>query len=235
MSKNINLADAINLTDREYHESFIGNSYIIDMGIISNISSDKKTVDIIHATLPMKNGIAGQPIKSTGIEILWNGCKNFQLQYDLQIGDTVLLVGMKNFIPSVSGLNTPAKPSINLKYTQETMKAIPFSVQPNAQAIIKVTSSEMDITTKQTTLDIKINGQELKIDSSGITMLGGTEPFVLGTQLYTQLTTIVTALQTFTTGLTVPTLAAQAASCATAMGTALGLLSQIKSTQIKGK
>jgi len=76
---------------------------------------------------------------------------------------------------------------------------------------------------------------QIDVDSVGnITFNNGTEPFILGTQLVSQLTTILTALQTFLTGLNVTTLAEQASAAAAAMGTALGILNNLKSTKIKG-
>lgn len=88
-----------------------------------------------------------------------------------------------------------------------------------------------------------VNTNEIKLKSGGIDIIAsgdiklntGIESFVKGDTLETQLMTIITALQTFSTGLNPTTLTAQAATLATAMGTALGILNLIKSSTIKGE
>jgi len=82
---------------------------------------------------------------------------------------------------------------------------------------------------------IELNNTKDQITGPALDLLGATESFVKGDTLETQLNIILTALQTFSTGLNPTTLAAQSATLATAIGTALGILNQIKSTTIKGE
>lgn len=105
-----------------------------------------------------------------------------------------------------------------------------------ATSVLNLSNDKVRINAGNYPIVLETTSGKIEIAVNGnITMNEGTEPYVLGTQLTTQLTTILTALQTFTTGLNVTTLSAQAATMATACGTALGLLEQLKSTQIKGK
>jgi len=110
----------------------------------------------------------------------------------------------------------------------------PFKIDAGSKDISIVTTGNLEVTDTNSISMSAVEKIELK-DAAKIDMLGATESFVNGDTLYNQLNTIITALQTFATGLNPTTLAAQASTLASAMGTALGLLSQIKSTKIKGE
>lgn len=135
-------------------------------------------------------------------------------------------LGKADFMLNMKPTQWDNQPDTNVIYeSQDNQTYIKHSKQ-NGELTIK-DSTGNEITMKSGEIDIK--------GVANIKLNGGTEEFVKGGTLYTQLNTIITALQTFTSGLNPTTLAAQATVCNTAMGTALGILSLIKSTTIKGE
>lgn len=163
-SENINFANALNKTSRDLIISIVKSFYFVDFGIITKVSDDKARVDVKHAGLPSINGNAGSEITSQNIEVMWSSCANIQMKYDLAVGDTVLLLGLRDFIDSISDIcqtQSAVKPEINLKYSQECFKAIPFGIQSSPKALITIDATSFKIEADQD-LDITVNNNTIK-------------------------------------------------------------------------
>lgn len=184
---NINLAKALNLTERQKIENIIENYYFIDFGIVTQVSADESTVDVYHTSLPDNDGKPGQPTKTTSVELIWPGGLNFQFKWKVQVGDTVLLFGIRDFVKTVSGLKSPMTPDISLRYRQENMKAFPFGVQAQALSTIEVTDQDIEINVQ--------NASKIKISASGIDFNNATDAFVLGTTFKSQMETLLGLIQ----------------------------------------
>jgi hypothetical protein len=227
-------------TEDERLRRGIRQLFIVDFGIIREISTDKTRVTVRHCAIQSMGLAEGlsQPLHGSGlvdsetvtadVELLYLGSSAFGLTYDVSVGDIVLLLGSKDFIQTVANTTIPQIPEIFPHYRQENLKAIPLKTTINVSVNITVdtTGYHLDAGTR----NVDIYGTNIKLGS-----VSATEPFVKGSVLTTQLTTILTALQSFSTGLTTANLAANAGTLATAMGVALGIVEQIKSVKIKGE
>lgn len=166
-----------------------------------------------------------QPID--GVPVVFPSSKTFSMTFPLKKGDGVLLLFSEASMGNFLNNNIEQEADDMTRFSLGDCIAVPglwsFKNAPSPAP------SDNDVI-------IKFHEAVIKLDAAGnITLNGGTESYIKGDTLYAQLNTILTALQTFTSGLNVTTLSTQASACNTAMGTALGILSQIKSATIKGK
>ena len=115
----------LGITERDLIKSIIASRFIVDFGIVVAVSADKTQVDVQHAIQPKLFGTQLQTTVTKGVEVLWPASAAMAIQWDLAAGDTVLLVGLKDFVETVK-VSAPAPTDVGLHYTQETMKAIPM-------------------------------------------------------------------------------------------------------------
>jgi hypothetical protein len=135
---------AMGWTERDVIEAIIGATFIADFGVVSAWPStvgNKTKVDVQHAIKPKIVGVqVADPTETKGVEILWpGGGGQFSQEWDLAVGDPVLLIGLKDFVDTVaSGL--PSIPDWPMHYTQETMKAIPVGAFKAGSAVAMTVS-----------------------------------------------------------------------------------------------
>jgi hypothetical protein len=115
----------LGITERDLIKSIIASRFIVDFGIVVAVSADKTQVDVRHAVQPKLFKAQLPATVTKGVEVLWPASAAVAIQWDLAAGDTVLLVGLKDYVKTVK-VSAPATTDVGLHYTQETMKAIPM-------------------------------------------------------------------------------------------------------------
>ena len=134
-------------------------------------------------------------------------------------------IGMANAIQGMYPQDFDNKPSTCIIFESNDNKT--YIKYDDQQKMVEIKDSNNN--------SIQLKLGEIDIAGTKINLLSASESFVKGDTLSAQLQTVWTAMQTFSSGLNPVTLAGQATTLNTAMGTALGILSQIKSTTIKGE
>lgn len=115
-------------SDRDLITSVINTFYILDYGFVSTVNDDG-TVDVTHAKrLKTRYGDSLDPTKTKSVELLTLSGKGFSINWDIKQGDQVLLLGLKDYIPSVEDVTSATETTVYLHYTRETLKAFPLSV-----------------------------------------------------------------------------------------------------------
>lgn len=169
----------LQLTERDVITSIINNYYILDYGFVTAVKNN--TVDVTHATILKTN--QGNEIKQTvtqNIELLTVATGGLAIDFDVQEGDKVLLLGLKTYIPKVEEV-TQAKPqTAPIHYSRETLKALPLCVfNDNAQVKIAATEGTLKINVAE---KIELNGND--------------KNFVTWAELNSALSTFLTQLTT---------------------------------------
>lgn len=153
-----NILDAVNLTDRDLITSIVNNYFILDYGIVSKVNDDK-TINVIHAKIPVTtDGQQLKQLETKNLEVLQIAGAAFSLYIDIKQGDRVLLLGLKNFIAGVADVNAASKQESVLHYRRETMKAFPLCLF-NDEAKIKLQAKDgtLKIDTDQ---KLELNGND---------------------------------------------------------------------------
>jgi hypothetical protein len=131
-----------------------------------------------HAIQPVVAGEQQGTTITKGVEVLWpGGGGQLSAKWDLAVGDPVLLVGLKDFIPTVGGA-LPQTEQIPIHYTQETMKAIPMGAYKGTSAIpISVSGGVMTVGDPATAQPSARKGDAVRLDQTtdqvGMVMLAG--------------------------------------------------------------
>jgi hypothetical protein len=117
------------LSDTRVLESFLKNKTILDYGSIASISSDGSKVDVTHQVLDIFNGQVQQiPLTTKGVELLYLNSSSISFDTTPQVGDGVLLLGLRRMINSTKApMGAPYPPLSPVAYERSTMKAIPLS------------------------------------------------------------------------------------------------------------
>ena len=135
------ILEGIQTSDLEVILSIIASRFIIDYGSVLANNGDG-TVDVQHA-VPFTpkyppQGFTPSFTTTHGVEVLFLSGANFSTSFQLQLGDPVLLVGLKDFVKSTASLpKAPNTPSAFQHYNQNTLKAIPLSGS-NAMAMAQI-------------------------------------------------------------------------------------------------
>jgi hypothetical protein len=136
----------MNKDERFLIDNIIANNYIIDYGFIKSISADKTHVDVEHAIIPVDDkGKDNGKTVTTNVEVMFTGSSYFTMTFDLKIGDSVLLLGSKDFIDDLKNKNTPVTADYFLHYKQENLKAFPFGFPNNPSNKINITQTVIEI------------------------------------------------------------------------------------------
>lgn len=166
------LLSKFGITERDLIEACIEARFFIDLGVVTAVSSDKTTVDVQHVVRPKVNG-EDLPITTTsGVEVYHpGGSAEYSEYWELEAGDIVLLVGLRDFISDSSVGISPDTQKVGLHYVQETMKAIPMGrYNSGARAHLHVKDGKWKLEA-----------------SSEITLNGDTKRFVTWDELNTAL------------------------------------------------
>ena len=169
----------LQITERDVITAIINNYFIVDYGFVTAVKNN--TVDVTHATiLKTKSGVEIKQTETPGIELLTLSTAGMALDFEVQEGDKVLLLGLKTYIPKVENV-TQAKPqTAPIHYSRETLKALPLCVfNDNAQVKIASTEGSLKVTT-----------------SDKIELNGNNKQFVTWAELNSALSTFLTQLTT---------------------------------------
>jgi hypothetical protein len=190
MQQNKQMIKGLSLTEREVTDSIIASNFIIDYGFISSVSADKKLVDVKHIVKPTTGeDEVLQETLTKNVELLFPCSSNFQLIWDVEVGDGVILLGMKDYVEKIADKKQPEAANFFLHYKQETLKAIPFGFNDSPKTKITIKKTEVTIES-QNKLQLKSN--------VGIDMLAATEAFVKGTTTKNNFDDLLIAFKTHT-------------------------------------
>lgn len=161
MNKAPSILLAEQYTDKDLIESILASFYIIDYGFITTINGDK-TVNVTHAKrLKTTQGQSLAPTISKNIEVLTLSTAGLAIDFDIQQGDKVLLLGLKNYVEKTSGVTIATETREYLHYSRETMKAVPLAAfDETAKVKVKAENGSLSITTND---KIKLNGEDKQL------------------------------------------------------------------------
>jgi hypothetical protein len=128
------ILDATKLSLKDIITSVINSRFIIDYGTVLKNNGDG-TVDVQHAVpivpkYPDANPAANaiKPTVTHSVEVLYLASANFGSTFQLTAGDFVLLVGLKDYVPTTTQISpNPQAPAAFYHYSQNTIKAIPMA------------------------------------------------------------------------------------------------------------
>ena len=108
----------------------VSSMFIADYGIVKAVNSDK-TVDVTHAV--RGEYIDGTPMSiavSRSVEVIFPGSASFAQTWPIAVGDGVLLIGLKDYVHTTTGIVPPTAPPNEFPhYSRDTIKAIPLQNQ----------------------------------------------------------------------------------------------------------
>lgn len=144
-------------SDRDLITGLLASFYILDYGFISKVNADG-TINVTHAKRQVTTEDMELPeTVSKNIEVLTLSGKGFSVQWDIQEGDQVLLLGLKDYIQQVAKVTKSTKQDAFIHYTRDTMKALPLSIFNNqAKVVVKAHGGTLSIDTEK---DIELNGK----------------------------------------------------------------------------
>jgi hypothetical protein len=152
--------DAYRATLRDVVASVIASQFIVDYGIITAVSSDKKKVDVKHAVIDtLKTGEALDAYETSSVELLYPSSSGLSIKYDVAVNDPVLLIGLKNLVDDTTAVN-PATQTAYTHYNQATLKAIPLAGADTAAKVRMITDNGLlTVENNNGKFELKANGQ----------------------------------------------------------------------------
>ena len=155
------------LTEKDKVKSYLTDFYIVDVGFIKTISSDKKTVDVIHAIKPQVYDFLQQQFVvkdqtiTSKVEVIYFGSANFRQEFQLNTGDIGLLLGTRSYIEKARDVTTADKSKMVANYQQENLKFLPIGSNQTPVTLLQFLSDEIKLTSsiKNTTIDLKTSFQ----------------------------------------------------------------------------
>lgn len=135
------ILDSASLSEREIINSIINSRFIIDYGTVTANNGDG-TIDVQHAVpITLKYPPSGyspnsNPSTTHNVEVLFLSGAQFSSKFTLAVGDPVLLVGLKDFVPNTQAV-TGVVNTVFPHYNQNTLKAIPLA-GPNTNALAQI-------------------------------------------------------------------------------------------------
>ena len=169
-------------SDRDMITRLLTSFYIIDYGFVNKVNADG-SVNVTHAKKhETLEGIKLPETVTSNLEVLTLSGKGFSVQWDIQAGDQVLLLGLKDYVPQVNKVTRATDQEAFIHYTRDTMKAFPLSVFNNQAKVV-----------------VKAHGGTLSIDTEKkIELNGNTSHLVTYEELAQALNTFMTALNSHT-------------------------------------
>jgi len=131
----------LNYTQSDILRSVVNSAFIADYGIVKQVNSDK-TINVTHAVQgQLINGASMANTETRNVEVIFPASASFGQTWPIAVGDGVLLIGLRDAVPSTSGIQAPtAPPNEFLHYNQNTLKAIPLQTVSSPKVTINVTS-----------------------------------------------------------------------------------------------
>ena len=144
-------------SDRDLIVRLLANFYIIDYGFVNKVNADG-TVNVTHAKLPMTLEDVELPeTRTNNLEVLCLSGAGFTLQWDIQAGDQVLLLGLKDYVREVAKVTKSSSQEAFIHYTRDNMKVFPLTVFNNqARVVMKAHGGTLSIDTEK---KIELNGK----------------------------------------------------------------------------
>jgi hypothetical protein len=175
------------VSDYAFFKAMIYDNMFLDYGVVTKVT-DNARVDVTHAAIEvLLDGTELPAVRSKDVEILWPASSGFSMQNEIAIGDQVLLLGLKSYVPAVADVDGAKVPKSFDHYNRATLKAIPLcSFNSEAACVVKSTASKTTI-----------NANALEIN-------GNTKELVTHAELNTALQGLVTALMSHTHNCTAP-------------------------------
>ena len=143
-------------SDRDLITGLLASFYIIDYGFVNKVNADG-TVNVTHAKKhETLEGIKLPETSTSGIEVLTLCGAGFSIQWDINPGDQVLLLGLKDYVPQVAKVTRATEQEAFIHYTRDTMKALPLCVfNKDAKVVVKADKGTLAIDTEK---KIELNG-----------------------------------------------------------------------------
>jgi hypothetical protein len=140
--------EASRLTEADIIRSILNSYFIVDYGYINKVNPDK-TVNVTHATKPvLEDGTELPETTTDNVEVLTISGQGFSLQWDYKAKDKVLLLGLKDYVPSVNDVEQAVVAKAFTHYSRTTIKAIPLCVfNDDAKFKIKIEDGNLNIET----------------------------------------------------------------------------------------
>ena len=144
------------LSERDMIVGLLGNFYILDYGFVSKVNADG-TVNVTHAKRQQTiEGVKLPETRTTNLEVLTLCGAGFSIQWDVEPGDQVLLLGLKDYIPQVAKVTQSTDQATFIHYTRDTMKALPLCIfNKDARVTFKVDKGTLQIDTEK---KVELNG-----------------------------------------------------------------------------
>jgi len=185
------------ISEAEKIDSRIAEKSIVDYGIVTAVSSNRVDVNLQAKATAWGEDVGIVELKS--VELLFPVSSGLSFEMEVKVGDSVLLLGLKNYVQSVASITEPAKPEMPFKYSRENIKAVPLS------SLRSIGSS-----TGQSSLYMRAKAGKLQVKNAT-------------KSLYTALDSFETAIQTFSSSTSQASLTAGAGSSAS-LASALNVL-----------
>ena len=143
-------------SDRDMITRLLASFYILDYGFVNKVNADG-SVNVTHAKKhETLEGIKLPETTTNNIEVLTLSGAGFSVVWDIQPGDQVLLLGLKDYVPQVNKVTRATEQEAFIHYTRDTMKAFPLSVfNKDAKVLVQVDKGTLAIKTEK---KIELNG-----------------------------------------------------------------------------
>ena len=119
----------LGLQIRDLIENILANSFILDFGVVQSVGTNANgvtTVSVQHSVQLNKLGTVMAPHVTNNVEVMWWSSAGLSTQGKIAAGDTVLLVGLKDYLSSIAKPNPSdqARDVVPIHYARANMKAI---------------------------------------------------------------------------------------------------------------
>lgn len=132
MSNPITALDLLGVSERQVIQSVIAEAFFADYGIVRAVNGNV-TVDVEHAIRAVtRAGIQAtsqvlDPTISKEVELLFPMMGGLSIEGTVNVGDGVLLIGLRGLLSSTVGITESKAPAEFWHYSQQTLKAIPLA------------------------------------------------------------------------------------------------------------
>lgn len=114
--------------DQQLIKAVINGLFFSDYGTVTAVQEAEGTVTVEHAVRDVlitdEKNTGLPPTITGGVEVLYPMSGAFGIKFPIAVGDGVLLVGLRNYLPSTDYTESSVPPVFQ-HYTRNTLKAIP--------------------------------------------------------------------------------------------------------------